>query len=70
MEKILYPELLGEMAKHGDTQKSLAKLLGITYSSVSRRLSGKSEWSISEIDILCEHYDKNYYELFKKNEKE
>jgi predicted transcriptional regulator len=70
MEKILYPELLGEMAKHGDTQKSLAKLLGITYSSVSRRLSGKSEWSISEIDILCEHYGKNYYELFKKNEKE
>jgi predicted transcriptional regulator len=68
MEKILYPELLGEMAKHGDTQKSLAKLLGITYSSVSRRLSGKSEWSISEIDILCEHYDKNYYELFKKKE--
>lgn len=68
MEKILYPELLGEMAKHGDTQKSLAKLLGITYSSVSRRLSGKSEWSISEIDILCEYYDKNYYELFKKKE--
>lgn len=68
MEKILYPELLGEMAKHGDTQKSLAKLLGITYASVSRRLSGKSEWSISEIDILCEHYDKNYYELFKKKE--
>ena len=68
MEKIFYPELLGEMAKHGDTQKSLAKLLGITYSSVSRRLSGKSEWSISEIDILCEYYDKNYYELFKKKE--
>lgn len=68
MEKILYPELLGEMAKHGDTQKSLAKLLGITYASVSRRLSGKSEWSISEIDILCEYYDKNYYELFKKKE--
>ena len=68
MKKIKYPELVGEMAKNGDTQKSIAKLLGITYSSVCRRLSGKSEFSISEVEILCKHYNKNYYELFKKND--
>lgn len=68
MKKLKYPELVGEMAKHGDTQKTLAKLLDITYSSVSRRLSGRTEWSISEIEKLCEYYGKDYYELFKKND--
>lgn len=69
MKKVLYPELIGEMAKHGDTQKSIGKLLGITYASVSRRLTGKSEWSILEVEKLCNYYNKDYYELFKKNEK-
>lgn len=67
MKKLKYPELIAEMAKNGDTQKSLAKLLGITYSSVCRRLSGKSEWTIGDIEKICEYYNKNYYELFKKN---
>lgn len=70
MKKVLFPDLVGEMAKNGETQKSLAKLLGITYSSVCRRLSGKSEWTISDIDKICEHYNKNYYELFKKNKEQ
>ena len=66
MKKYKYPEIVGEMAKHGDTQKSIAKLLGITYASVCRRLNGKSEFTISEIEILCDYYKKDYYELFKK----
>ena len=68
MKKIKYPDLVGEMAKHGDTQKSLAAILGITYASVCRRLSGKTEFTISEIEKICEHYKKDYYELFKKGE--
>lgn len=67
MKKILYPNLVGEMAKNGDNQKTLAKILGITHASVCRRLSGKSEWTISDIDTICKHYNKDYYELFKKN---
>lgn len=65
MKEIKYPELLGEMAKHGDTQKSLAELLGITHSSVSRKLSGKTKWTIGDVEKICEHYGKDYYELFK-----
>ena len=68
MKKILYPGLLAEMARHGDTQKSLAKILGITYASVCRRITGKKEWTIGEIEKICEHYDKDYYELFKNND--
>lgn len=66
MEKILYPGLVGEMAKHGETQKTIAQLIGITNSSVCRRFKGKKDWTISEIDKICEHYKKDYYELFKK----
>lgn len=69
MKKIKYPELVGEMAKHGDTQESIGKLLGLAYSSVCRRLTGKTEWSISEIDKLCDYYNKSYEELFKKEDK-
>lgn len=65
MKELKYPELRGEMAKHGDTQRTLAKLLGITYASVCRRLAGKTEWSISEIEKICNHYDKDFKELFK-----
>ena len=68
MKKIKYPELTGEMAKNGDTQKDIAKLLGITYASISRRLSGETEWSIGEIEKICDHYNKNYDELFKKKD--
>lgn len=65
MKVIKYPNLVGEMAKHGDTQISLGKLLNITNGSVSKKLSGEREWTISEIDTICEHYKKDYYELFK-----
>ncbi len=68
MKKIKYPELIGEMAKHGENQKALAKILGTTTASISRRLSGKTPWTIGEIDILCKHYSRNYHELFRTNE--
>lgn len=68
MKKLKYPELLGEMAKNGDTQRSLATILGITYSSVSRRMTGRSKFTIDEIDKICKHYNKSYDELFKKKE--
>lgn len=66
MKKVKYPELAGEMAKHGDTQTTLAKLLNLPNPSICRRLSGETEWSISEIEKICKYYKKNYYELFKK----
>ena len=65
MKKIKYPELVAEMARHGHTQATLGEVLGLTYASISRRLAGHQEWSISEIDKICEFYKKDYYELFK-----
>ena len=68
MKQVKYPGLVSEMAKRGDTQGVLAKLLELPRESICRRLSGKIEWSIGEIDKICEFYGKDYYELFKKND--
>ena len=46
MKNLLYPELIGEMAKHGDTQKTIAKMLGISHLTVCRKFAGKSEWTL------------------------
>lgn len=64
-EKIKYPNLLAEMARRGEKQKTIAKLLGIAIPTICRKLSGQSNFSISEVEILCEHFGKDYYELFK-----
>ena len=65
MKKVIYPGLAAEMARRGESQYTLAELLETTYSAIHRRMMGKTEWSISEIDKVCEHYNKDYYELFK-----
>lgn len=67
MKKSKYPELKAEMARRGETQASIGKLLGLAHPSISRRLSGEKDWSIGEIEKLCEYFGKDYYELFKKN---
>lgn len=68
MKTVKFPGLVGEMARRGETRDYVAGLIGVTQSALWRRLTGITEWTISEIDILCEHYGKDYYELFK-NEK-
>ena len=64
-EKVKYPNLVAEMARRGERQKVIAELLGVAVPTVCRKLSGQIGFSISEIEILCEHFGKDYYELFK-----
>jgi len=65
LEHIRYPNLLAEMKRSGETQDNVASLLNLSRTTVNWKISGKSEWTISEIEILCEHYKKDYYDLFK-----
>jgi predicted transcriptional regulator len=65
MKSPKYPNLVAEMARRGETQRTISKLLNLTNNSVHRKMTGKSEWTISEIEILCEYFNKDYDELFK-----
>lgn len=63
---LLFPNLLVEIARSGETKAIVAELLKISPPSLSRRLDGSIEWSKSEIDTLCDHYKKPYDYLFGK----
>lgn len=65
-EKIIkYPKLLEEMSSKGETQEKIGKLLGTTQPTISKKLSGKMEFTIEEVEKICEYFNKGYYELFK-----
>jgi transcriptional regulator with XRE-family HTH domain len=66
MKKIVkFPNLAAEMARNGETQKDLVELLKTNKSTISRKMSGITQWTIADVEIICEHYKKDYYELFK-----
>lgn len=62
---VKFPNLVSEMARNGETQKTIGDLLGLTSASISRKLSGETAWSIAEVEQLCEYFGKDYYQLFK-----
>lgn len=64
-KEIKFPGLLAEMAKRGEKKSDIAVLLGIPKPSITKRFAGEIDWRIGEIETICNHYDKNYYELFK-----
>jgi transcriptional regulator with XRE-family HTH domain len=39
-----------------DQQTDLAKVLGVTQVSVSRKLRGQTKWSLADVDALAAHY--------------
>ncbi len=61
-----YFKLTQEMKNKKISQRKLSRILGIHENSVRKKLSGTTEWTISEIDKLCDYFKKNYYELFKR----
>lgn len=65
LKELKYPNLLAEMRRKGETQDDLCKLLGLCRTTVNFKLSGRYEWTIGEIETICNHYEKDYYELFK-----
>ena len=69
MKNTLYPEIVSQMIKNNENLQDIANLLSLkNISQVSRRLDGKVDWSISEAEILCKHYNIDFWELFKRKE--
>ena len=55
MRSYKYCNLTNEMKKTKTTQRKLSKILGIHENSVRKKLDGKYEWTINEIDVLCNY---------------
>ena len=64
-EVVKYSGLRSEMAKYGHKNKTLAELLKLPEASISKRFSGETEWSIGEVEKICDFYKKEFHELFK-----
>lgn len=62
---IIYKKIVQEMKARKETQSRIAEILGMTRQNFKKKLDGRNDWKIGEIEILCEHFNKNYYELFK-----
>lgn len=65
MAKAKFPNLVAELARKGECQKSLAVLLHLNQATISRKMNGISDWTIGEIETLCDYFNKDYYTLFK-----
>lgn len=50
---MLYPNIRAEMGRHDLTIKELAGNLGLSTNSVSFKLSGKREFTLSEIERIA-----------------
>ena len=46
----------GYCAEHGIKNTDIAKVLGITANSVSRKINGRLPWTLSQVKVLCEKY--------------
>lgn len=66
MIKYKYSKLTLEMKNNKATQKHLSEILGITDVSFRKKLAGKTDWTIGEIETLCDYFKRDYYELFGK----
>lgn len=67
VKRYKYYAIQNEMLDRRESQEDIARVLGITSMSVRLKLDGVRDWTISEIDTLCRHFDMDYYELFKRN---
>lgn len=65
-KSVMFPNLAAEIARNGESNGMVADLLKLSPPSFTRRMNGTIEWSKSEIDTLCEHFNKPYDYLFGK----
>ena len=63
--KIVYPELMAEMARKGITQSRLAKATGMGKSSLHHKIYGLRQFKAEEMIKISEYLNKSIDELFR-----
>ena len=52
-KKFLYPELCGKIREKYRTQGAFARYINMNPSTLSGKLTGKSQWSFEEVGRVC-----------------
>lgn len=63
----MYPNLLGQKAYRKESNEDLATLLGVTRSTLEKKLE-TGKFTAIECQALCEHYGKSFEYLFATND--
>ena len=66
MKNTKFPEIVNQMTKRNERGYDLADLLKLDNSQISRKLSGKVEWTYKDIKALCKHYNMKFEKLFRE----
>lgn len=59
-----YPNVIAQMAAHGDTILSLSQVLSMGYQTLSARLHGKKAFELPEIYAIMQRYNCSFDYLF------
>ena len=59
--RLMLPQLMFE---HGDNVSELARLLGVSWETAKKKMSGKSPLTNEEIAFLCDRYNVTPSEIF------
>lgn len=63
-DKIDVPKIKSLMALKNENQEDLARVLNLTRGSVNRKLTGKENFTLSDIVTISDHYNVKPGELF------
>ena len=53
----MFPELCGEIRKKYRTQGAFARAIGMSPSTLSGKLAGKTQWSYIDVATICKALD-------------
>ena len=69
---VLYPILIGEMAKRGVKKKDVALCIGVCSKALSNKLQGKTSFTWPEVTAICKCFfpDMSPDTIFSTAEKE
>lgn len=67
---VLYPTLIGEMAKRKITKKSVAESIGVCDKALNNKLNGKTPFTWPEVKTICHVFFPNMTpdDLFATND--
>lgn len=61
----IFPNLMAEMSRNGDSLQSVSNELGMNYQALSTRLRGLKSFELPEITFLMKKYRKSFEYLFE-----